>query len=78
MYKTLTKTIAFTVFFAFFIAFLFINKESNSSSLLLENVEALSQSEEVDHYWCCGHTGVCAQGDKLTIKGTFTSEPCKE
>lgn len=47
-------------------------------SVLVENVEALSQDETVtDHYWCCGHTGTCAKGDNLVIIGKFSTAPCQ-
>ena len=45
--------------------------------VLVENVEALTESDVTDHYWCCGHTDTCAKGDNLIIKGKFQSVPCQ-
>lgn len=50
--------------------------KKQAPSLIIENVEALSQNEQTDHYWCCGNTDICAKGDKAVIKGKLSDKPC--
>lgn len=51
--------------------------KDDSHSLIVENVEALTEVEQTDHYWCCGNTEVCAKGDNLTIRGKLSTTPCE-
>ncbi len=53
------------------------NSENQLSSIYLINVEALSNGESVDHYWCCGLTEDCAIGENVVIKGRFSEKPCE-
>lgn len=45
-------------------------------TVFIENVEALTEPEDVIHLWCCGTTADCAKGEKVTIKGTLSTMPC--
>lgn len=50
--------------------------KEQAPSLIIENTEALSQNEQTDHYWCCGHTKTCVKGDNAVIKGQLSDKPC--
>ena len=55
-----------------------ITQNTKDTEILLTNVEALSDdAEETIHIWCCGTKNTCAKGDKVTIKGKYSNEPCK-
>lgn len=77
--NNIIKTFGMVLLGGLCLSFFAITKQDTSyDDLLLQNVEALTQSEDVDHYWCCGNTGVCGRGPNLIIKGTLSAEPCKE
>lgn len=48
------------------------------SDLALNNVEALADINETDtkEYWCCGNTGVCAEGTNYVLHGKFSDTKC--
>lgn len=77
--NNITRTLGMVLLGGLCLTFFAITKQNtNYDDLLMQNVEALTQSEDVDHYWCCGNTGVCGRGPNLIIKGTLSTEPCKE
>lgn len=73
------KNILCALFFVMFIVLVGYQSfgiHKTQSTVFIENVEALTEPEDVIHLWCCGTTDNCAKGENATIKGTLSTTPC--
>lgn len=85
MYIIMNKIFIFIVSFFAFIGIASyheidknVKNDRSFSDLVLSNVEALANINETDtkEYWCCGNTGVCAEGPNYVLHGKFSETKC--